>query len=239
MSSILKALKRLEEEKAEREAAAAGISGRVVKSGVVVPRPQSPWRLPLAMVGGAVVAVLVTYVAMGGFGPGRGPQERPPVAPQSQPLPAVSTAAAPVPTEPSQKTTPVLPARPSTELTTSRKFPAAVPEHRGTAPRMPSAAPPQEKVSPAVATPEPVPQPAPVPEPAAVPAEPSVPLLKVTGIAWQKDAAGRVAMVNGGAVTGGGKVSGARVEEILPDRVRFTFGGRSFDVFLGKSSADQ
>jgi hypothetical protein len=43
-------------------------------------------------------------------------------------------------------------------------------------------------------------------------------------------------MVNGAAVTKGGMVGSARVEEIFPDRVRFFLDGQSFDVPLGKSS---
>jgi len=80
-----------------------------------------------------------------------------------------------------------------------------------------------------------------VAEPAASPSPASTPLptLKVTGIAWQKDNSSRLAVINGSTVAEGGTVEGARVEEIYPDRVRFTMGKRGFEVPLGKSSADR
>jgi general secretion pathway protein B len=72
--------------------------------------------------------------------------------------------------------------------------------------------------------------PTPAPQPAAVSGPP---VLKVTGIGWQKDNAARLAVVNGRAVTEGTVVEGARVEEILPDRVRFTINDRSFEIPVG------
>jgi general secretion pathway protein B len=69
--------------------------------------------------------------------------------------------------------------------------------------------------------------------------EPAAPVLKVSGIAWQKDGASLMAVVNGSFVSKGGRVGGARVDEIFADRVRFTFEGKSFEVPLGKSSAER
>jgi general secretion pathway protein B len=57
---------------------------------------------------------------------------------------------------------------------------------------------------------------------------------KVNGIAWQKESSSRLAVVNGVAVTQGATVDGAKVVEILPDRVRLSQGGRTFEVVLGK-----
>jgi general secretion pathway protein B len=64
---------------------------------------------------------------------------------------------------------------------------------------------------------------------------PGPPALNVTGIGWQKGNADRLAVVNGRAVSEGAVIEGARVEEIFPDRVRFSFGGKAFDVPLGKT----
>jgi general secretion pathway protein B len=61
-----------------------------------------------------------------------------------------------------------------------------------------------------------------------------MPNLKVTGIAWQKDSASRLAVINGSAVSQGASIDGAKVEEILPDRVRFSVGQRNFEISLGK-----
>jgi hypothetical protein len=45
-------------------------------------------------------------------------------------------------------------------------------------------------------------------------------------------------MINGRAVAEGGSIDGARVVEIFPDRVRFSFSDRNFEIPLGKSSQD-
>lgn len=239
MSSILKALKRLEEEKAAREAAAAGIAGRV-KSGVVVPRPPSPWRFPLALGAVAAAAVLVTYAAMGGFGPGHAPATRPSVTPQEPPQ-VISPAASLIPSAPTKLTTPVSSPPSSVKPAPPPASVAPVRAGRTTPAQVTHTVAAKDNGAAATETPHPDLQTSPVAAPveSSVPSGLGLPSLKVSGIAWQKDVAGRMAMVNGAAVIGGGKVSGARVEDILPDRVRFSFEGKSFDVFLGRSSTDR
>ena len=66
----------------------------------------------------------------------------------------------------------------------------------------------------------------------------AVPALRVSGIAWQKDSASRLAIVNGQPVGLGVDVGGATVDEIFPDRVRFTYRGEKIEVGLGRSSKD-
>ncbi len=61
---------------------------------------------------------------------------------------------------------------------------------------------------------------------------PALPLLKVDGIAFQ-DGGDGVAVVNGVAVSRGGFIEGARVEEIQRDRVLFRYGGRKFEAMMG------
>ena len=58
--------------------------------------------------------------------------------------------------------------------------------------------------------------------------------LKVNGIALQDDPGESVAVINGALVKKGMSVGGARVEEILQDRVRFSSGGGTFYVQLSK-----
>jgi type II secretory pathway component PulC len=76
--------------------------------------------------------------------------------------------------------------------------------------------------------------------PPAAPTEPSrpslapTPALKLTGIGWQKDAAARFVVINGSAVGEGGSVDGAKVEEILPDKVRLKVDGKSVEIGLEK-----
>lgn len=101
------------------------------------------------------------------------------------------------------------------------------------APNQPSPTPPPVPVQPsaAAAGTKPVPVAAPSPAPAATePATSSVPELKVSGIAWQEDREARRAVVNGALIREGAVVAGSRVAEILPDRVRFSVGGRLFDI---------
>ncbi|MEA5115848.1 MAG: hypothetical protein VB050_17660 [Geobacteraceae bacterium] len=76
----------------------------------------------------------------------------------------------------------------------------------------------------------------PAPEPSAAREHPS---LHVGGIAWQKDSSSPMAIVNGTPVAEGSTVSGARVEKIYQERVRFSYQGRSFDVGLGASSSNR
>jgi general secretion pathway protein B len=65
---------------------------------------------------------------------------------------------------------------------------------------------------------------------------PAAPPLKVNGIAFQDESADRVAIVNGVSVSNGSVIEGAKVEDIQKDRVRFSYGGEKFDVALGKSN---
>jgi general secretion pathway protein B len=60
--------------------------------------------------------------------------------------------------------------------------------------------------------------------------------LQVSGIAWQKDSADRLAVINGIPLVIGDIIEGAQVREILPDRVRFATKEKSFEIFLGKSA---
>ena len=113
---------------------------------------------------------------------------------------------------------------------------------RTVSPTLPSAVLPARQVSPPVATPRQQPETRKVEEPAVPPQQVTkpgvsdIPALIVSGIAWQKGGAERFAMVNGRPVAEGATVEGARVEEIFPDRVRFSFANRTFEVSLGKTS---
>jgi general secretion pathway protein B len=52
----------------------------------------------------------------------------------------------------------------------------------------------------------------------------------VTGVAWQDERGSRRAVVNGLLLGEGAEVSGARIVEIRPDRVRFSRGGQDIAV---------
>jgi hypothetical protein len=68
----------------------------------------------------------------------------------------------------------------------------------------------------------------------AVPAS-STPTLRVDGIAFQ-DGADGVAVVNGVPVAKGASVGGAMVDEVQRDRVLFSRGGKKIEVLMGRSN---
>jgi general secretion pathway protein B len=62
---------------------------------------------------------------------------------------------------------------------------------------------------------------------------PSDVTLTLSGIAWHKDSSDRLAIINGQPAATGAVVNGAVVEEILPDKVRMNLSGKTFDLVLG------
>ena len=217
MSSILEALKKLEDEKAARQSGAGHIAGKVVKSGRR-PKQRAKWMLPAGMASAAAVAVLATYILMGGIST-RTEKTRPAPAVQRQP----AASQLPQPTAPTASPASI----PSPLPSAGRK--KSLPPHSSTAAA--KHAPTADTVThPPQTLPATALQPAPPPQPAAAP---GLPVLKVTGIGWQKDNANRLAVVNGRPVTEGSVIEGARVEEILPDRVRFSINDRSLEIPVG------
>lgn len=230
MSSILKALQKLEQEKSTRRRGAPDVAADIVKPAAA--RQRSQWLIPAAMAGMIILAVIVTYTLMGGFSRHTAVPAAA-VPPMVSPPKEIATMAPPAVSEVTEI---ISPARPILDNRKKQGQSQSAPElPAGTA--VPQHAPPLQHPSP---LPEPQGQPAPPVqakvEPVTQPATPPLPALKVTGIAWQKDNASRLAMINGAAVLEGGTVEGARVEEIFPDKVRFTIGKRIIEVQLGKSS---
>jgi general secretion pathway protein B len=230
MSSILKALKKLEQEKARRDLP-PDLNREIVQSGR---GRTAAWRTPAALAATAAVAVLVTYAVMGGFSarktsapapqpgtaaspPVTAPAAAPPTATPSVPAPAAS----PAPPAPAPKAAAAAPATPR---------PVAPPRIAKAVPTKPEQKQGQEeRVIPViVATPPPV-----IEAPRPTPSPP--PRITVSGIAYQKNGVLRLAVVNGAPVKEGADVDGARVEEILPDRVKFSREGKKFEVTLERS----
>jgi general secretion pathway protein B len=223
MSSILKALRKLEEEKARRNAGSPDIARDILKS---APRRKTPaaWMTPLL---GALVfaCALAGYVLMEKPEPAPLPmapvknidgaptvdtpslaKEAPAVVVDSQPVerPVVrnlrKSSGLPV-NEPAER-----PSRPATT--------AALPE--------PTTAPVKERFS--------------SPEAEMRSIDGSLPKLLLSGIAYQEERGARLAVVNDLPVMEGTMIEGARVEEISQDRVRFVYTGRSFHLSLGQST---
>ncbi len=217
MSSILEALKKLEEEKVARRGGVGNIAGKVT-AGDRRTRQKPAWVAPAAMAAVAAVAVLTTYAAMGGFSIREKmvhatSEYAPPQQPATSTLQPLTTEVARTAAPPATKILPV----------PGRKAPAA------SAPvTSPS---PAQRPAPREESPSESPH---VSRHAAAEA-PQLPALSVTGIAWQKDNASRVAVVSGMSAVEGSVIEGALVKEILQDRVRFSFNKKEFEVLLGSA----
>jgi general secretion pathway protein B len=64
----------------------------------------------------------------------------------------------------------------------------------------------------------------------------SVPALRVNGIAFQGGGADSVAMINGEPFSSGAVINGAKIEEIHKNKVRFSYNGEVFEILLGQSN---
>lgn len=251
MSSILKALEKVDESQRPRRSASGGI-GRG--------RERRPaWHLPVWTLGGASVAALVTYALMGGFArptpvavkPARPAVAQTPatavqqvqqqvMAPAAQPVAAPVAKVAATPAQPVAKTSakpvvqstvPPLTAKP---IRTAAKVPAVpVAMKRQAAGKGGQPVQKARLLSNAALQPAPVEATASaaVPEPAP---QKSRPAIRVSGIAWQNSSEASFAMVNGRAMRPGAVVEGYKIEQIYEDSVRFSNNkGNSLVVPLG------
>jgi len=243
MSSILKALKRLEQQKAVRRDLDHDMAWIGSDAGSPA-REKRRWPIVAALVAVAGVSVLSTYWFTGGR--------------DSRPLPAPpATEGSPRPGDGSDRDRESTPSNPLTPgpvtppSTRSRPGPAEVSPVPGKVSSVPprvvreipslddDGAPPDAaavsvreelpKIPRQTVTQRP-PEPA-APRPAASAA---MPRFSVTGIAWQNDSTVHFAVVNGQSVSEGSMVEGARVEKIFPDRVSFSYQNRSFEVPLSQ-----
>lgn len=64
----------------------------------------------------------------------------------------------------------------------------------------------------------------------------AVPALRVNGIAFNDGGADSVAMINGVPASNGSMIEGVKVEEIFSNRVIFSSGGERFEIALGQSN---
>ena len=211
MSFILKALKKVEEEKAARSDGPVDLNNALLRSGGT----STPSADRLARWG----VIALVFVAGSGLT-----------------YVFVQKGSAPVLEPPRQTASPSTPSPlPSTPTLTEATYPPpAVPTAPPSAPShvSASASPPE------TATTSPHPKrerPAPdEPRSAAAPGGSPPAGLKVNGIALQDDPDESVAVVNGALLKRGMTIEGARVEEIFADRVRFAGSGGIFDVTLSR-----
>lgn len=227
MSSILKALKKLEHEKTARSPLSLKIDTDILRT-VDSSRGYSPYSLALLFLlvfgGGASVAF---YFARDVKAPGE--------TVTAPPAPVAKALQAKVP--PPVIITETLPAE--IVVVPARKGPSVE------APRAKQIKPPAAKTAKAVDR-------VPAKEAAAgvselqngsdeaakgaVPAAADVPSLRVNGIAFQNNSADSMAIVNGMPVSSGSIIEGTAVEEIRKDRVLFQRNGEKFEIMLGQSN---
>ncbi|QXE91570.1 hypothetical protein [Geomonas subterranea] len=252
MSSILKALEKVDESQRTRRPAGTG--------GLPKGRGRRPaWLIPVWTLGGAGIAALATYAVMGGF-------SRPAaqVTPKGADVVATATpvSAAPADVPPQQAVKGAVPAQPvaapaaaaakpvqaATPKVAAKTLPVAVPVVKPTvqpvakpvtqsAAKAASGAQPQlsakvaakqlaQPVAVAAKVPAAVVQPAPAvaaSAPAAVqPVQQKSRAIRVTGIAWQNSSESSFAMVNGQPMRQGNSVEGYKIEQIYEDSVRFS-----------------
>jgi general secretion pathway protein B len=62
------------------------------------------------------------------------------------------------------------------------------------------------------------------------------PSLTINGIAFQDGGVDNLAVINGVTVSSGAVIEGVKVEEIQKDRVRFSQGGEKFEIILNRSN---
>jgi len=226
MSSILKALKKLEEEKARQKGAQVDLVQNILR-GEQRPGETSAWRLPalvlgLLLAGGAVGVLAVSWLGHSSLPLDAEPVASPGGTQSLTPTEAVSAVA--------------LPPSPLPQTVVPGPEPQAAerPVAEDTATQVP--VPEKSRLSQVTGTPvaDAAPPPGSDPPPAAElkPAPPTVEALVVSGIVYQDDPDGRIAVVNDLPVMQGTPVAGAVVEEILSDRVRFSRDGESFEVQL-------
>lgn len=223
MSSILKALKKLEQEKAVRKPDSFKIDSEILR-GSVDRRPVTTGA-SLAAMALFLCGVAVTYLIMR--------QDSAP-APRSQ-APIIETRG-----EASSASTPL-----PVALKTTTEPQTRLPEQKSSATEEPlpvrrPVGKQQVSIQKPAETPlKPTPPPAPLSAVSTVPSTqpaPSLPApvkpdLKVLGIAYQEGTES-AAVINGVTVTKGSVIEGVQVEEIKKDRVTFSQSGETFEIIL-------
>lgn len=227
MSSILKALKKLEDEnnartpdslKINAEILRGGDASRISTTSIVLAA------LLLFLGGGAATYLVMQPGAERSTGAAPSPAESSVPAGKAPSVPArPSPPAAPV--EPPRQSPAQLP-HPAEKTVQSPMGPTAAKKSVRNEPLPRMSVTPRGPLAPAAAS---------QPEPADPPMVPARPIVRVNGIAYQ-DGADSVAVINGVPVSRGALVEGVRIDEIERDRVRFSFGGEKFEVLLGKSN---
>lgn len=221
MSSILKALKKVENDQKIGKPNLLGIDARILQEG-------SSTRFSRAAITLIAVALFVCgsgamyfYLKHGAIN-AVAPQRPSPLPASTNKIPAFAI----IPSESKNSS-----AETASPALSTKPLNAPSPSRTPNDPVKPSRSPQPEKQPEITPTPEsrPTPQPSP---PVAV----TTPKLTVNGIAFQEGSSDNMAIINGVTVSSGTVIEGVRVEDILKDRVRFSQGGEKFEIILNKSN---
>lgn len=232
MSSILKALKKLEDDKAARRPDALKIDSEILRSSDTPSRlsPVSAIVLAMLLLAGGSSA---TYFFM---------QRDKAPAPVAVQTPAASVQNKPVVPAPPVIKTERLPAEvPVVPSASLKKAEVSRPKADNTPPPIKTAtvaAPPAPKQIKPAPPAKPVQQARAAVPTGASPASSAkgAPALRVNGIAFNDGGGDSVAMINGVPLSSGAAIEGVKVEEIYNNRVRFSYNGEKFEIPLGQSN---
>ena len=221
MSFILKALKKLEEEKAARQVQPHDINNAILTADRTSSRTsRTPWKagiISLALIAGSGSAYVLLH------------QKPVPLSPPQSSIPGEATRDdRAIQSHPPSPSPPLPPPRAETKAAAEG---AAAVQHPAQ-PVSVEKAPESEAASPSRSSTA-----AMMPRTQRIGQEPSGSSpsgLKVNGIAVQDDPAASVAVINGMLVRRGMTVQGMRVEEILQDRVRFSSNGETYEVQISR-----
>lgn len=234
MSSILKALKKVEDDKAVRRPDELKIDAEIL-------RADNPARFN--SVGAAVIAMLLlaggsgaTYMYMKRGGTSS-VDLKPAAAVSGQRQPPVASSAPDIKTEQLPPAATVVPAQQQNnakaEIPAKSQKKTQKPAPTGataaaTKPASPAVTPkPAAQLKSAAGTTAPQ---------SSAPVKAAVPALRVNGIAFQDGSTDSVAMVNGVPLSNGSMIDGVKIEEIHRNKVRFSYNGEKFEIPLGQSN---
>lgn len=239
MSVILDVLRKLDREKSSRRTAAANIALEILKPDP--PRSEKRKSLYFAAVGLTALATAAITYALMGFGLMNSPTTSQEIAQTPLESGSPSKSSLPPPKSPpalSQKVTLApLPLESSREARDNRvppeirtpaedKTPAISPGEKEAGRNVPL-----EKANVAPQKAEGLIENTP-PPPQQIPESPAValPSLKISAIIWYDDPSKRFAMINDTMTHEGSVIEEVKVEEIHPNRVRFSHNGRRFEI---------
>jgi len=227
MSSILKALKKLEHEKTVRKPDSFKIDSEILRGEAASGSRPFYTAASLAAISLFLCGVGATYLFMKHDNTTSPVQTVQVLNNETKGEPSTGPTLLPVPTTVAKETKPDRTVKVISISDKTNPSPRSIEKQQS------------QREKPAEIGPQPVtPEPKPVSPPVQavrVVTTTAKPVLKVNGIAFQ-DGADSVAVINGITVSSGSMIEGARVEEIQKDRVKFSRDGETFYIILDKSN---